>query len=181
MDDGVGGTNNQIFKLTVNAKPKLNTVTGPIPFFEFGQGSNTINLAQYFTDPDGDALTYTVVRANGQATGAWLSINAAGVLSIVTTISNVGLNHLTCKATDPKSAYFSQDFDILINSPPQINNVISQMYATQNQMFAYTLPTTLFKDVDLNPILVSVYLNPMLSLPSWLNYDQTLQLLYGTP
>lgn len=55
------------------------------------------------------------------------------------------------------------------------------MYATQNQMFAYTLPTTLFNDVDNNPIVVSVYLNPNLALPAWLSYDSTLQLLYGTP
>lgn len=71
-----------------------------------------------FTDPDGDALTYTATQANGSALPGWLTFDAASrTFSGTPGESDVGTVSVRVTASDG-SLSSSDDFTITVNSAP---------------------------------------------------------------
>jgi len=64
-----------------------------------GQSYNFAFAANTFTDPDGDALTYTATKADGTALPAWLSFNSATRTLSGTPTSNSDIGNLNLKVT----------------------------------------------------------------------------------
>ena len=86
---------------------------GTIPGFTLtvGGGSGTINLGNYFSDPEGEALTYASVSSNTSI--ATVSISSA---SLTITAKGVGTATITVVATDPGNLSAEQEFSVTVNS-----------------------------------------------------------------
>lgn len=78
-------------------------------------GTATVNLSPYFTDADGDALTYTAQSSDP-------AVATASVLGSVATVTAVapGTAAVTITATDPGGASATQRFDVTVaNRAPE--------------------------------------------------------------
>ncbi len=114
--DPDGETAMQSFPVTVpNRGPEA---VGTIPAQMLTEGATkSLVLSSYFTDPDGDALTYTATNANpavavGTVSGSVLAIRATGV----------GFSVITITATDPGGLTATQLVTVEVvsrNSAPQ--------------------------------------------------------------
>ena len=103
------------FTLTVesgNQAPVLDTAIGDRTATE-GVATN-IDVSGSFSDPDGDALTFT-------ATGlpASLSLSTAGVLSGTPVAGDVGTISVTVTAADPSGATAMDTFSLTVNAAPE--------------------------------------------------------------
>jgi hypothetical protein len=58
---------------------------------------------------------------------------------------------------------------------------MNTLYATQNIQFSYVISSSLFIDSDNQALTLSVYQNPLTSLPSWLTFNSATNILYGIP
>ncbi|MDY8108968.1 carbohydrate-binding protein [Fulvimarina sp. 2208YS6-2-32] len=114
-DDGIASTSTS-FVLTVNNvndAPVAEDAAFEPYFFEAGTEISGIDLGEFesfFSDPDGDALTYT---AEGLPEG--LSLNEEGV--IVGTPTQGGEFAVTIRATDPEDLSATISIDLLIEGP----------------------------------------------------------------
>ncbi len=114
-NDGNGGTVSTTFSVTVNA-----TATNGIPSvanaivdqnLTEGFGSTQINIADVFTDPDGDALTYSVT--SGDETVVTVSLN--GTMLTITEVG-IGTSNITVIADDGNGGSVVENFDVTVSS-----------------------------------------------------------------
>jgi len=86
------------------------TPTSTIPAQELAAGDTlTVDAAAYFTDPDGDALTFSVETSDAGVASASLS-------GTVVTVAGVapGEARVTIRARDPRALQARLDFDVLV-------------------------------------------------------------------
>ena len=76
---------------------------------------------EYFTDPDGDVLTYHATLADGSPLPDWLKFDAA-TLTLHGTASQLETLHLSITATDPVGAHVS--LPLTLNVKPQDRTVM---------------------------------------------------------
>ncbi len=107
-NDGNGATVSDVFSVTVNAAP---VVSNAIPDQELikGFGASTLNLANVFSDPNGDALTLTVAVANPDVIKASISGT-----TLTFTETGVGKTTITVTANDGKGGTVADDFSVLL-------------------------------------------------------------------
>ena len=110
----------QRFTVTVNApdpqptnKPPTVRTISPVSLQDDGQ--KMIRLSDYFTDPEGDALTYTAsssmeLYATAAVEGAMLTITAVAA----------GTAEITVSASDGTNDAVSQTFDVTVTTPPVV-------------------------------------------------------------
>lgn len=55
------------------------------------------------------------------------------------------------------------------------------LYAIENIPFAVQLPSGLFLDPDMNPLVITALVSPNSPLPNWLAFDTSTNILSGTP
>ena len=140
--DGESAT--QSFQVTMPNRPP--GAVGTIP----GQtliegGTTTLVLQPYFTDPDGDALTYTATSANpavalGTVSGSVLTIRATGT----------GFTVITITAIDPGGLTATQIATVVVsarNSAPQPQGSIPAQSVTAGRSATVNL-TSYFTDPD---------------------------------
>ena len=140
--DGESAT--QRFQVTVPNRPP--EALGTIP----GQtliegGTKTLVLQPYFTDPDGDALTYTATSANpavavGTVSGGLLTIRATGT----------GFSAITITARDPGGLTAIQIATVVVsarNRAPQPQGSIPAQSVTAGRSATVNL-TSYFTDPD---------------------------------
>ena len=100
------------FSLTVTSANKAPTTVGTIPAqtLKVNEADITIDVSSYFSDPDGDTLTYTASSAD--TAKATVSVSSATV-----TISAVaeGTVTITVTATDPDGLNAAQEFSVTVN------------------------------------------------------------------
>ncbi len=99
-----------------------------IPDTEFDEDvNNVLALAKYFTDSDGDTLSYTATLADGTALPSWLTLNAVtGYFSGTPLQADVGTLDITVTATDPSGLSVSDTFTLTIkdvNDAPVITPI----------------------------------------------------------
>lgn len=112
--DPGGGSARQVFEVTVpNRAPET---SGTIAAIELSVGeTETLDVSQYFADPDGDALSYSVASsdttsATGAASGNAVTVTAVGA----------GTATITVTATDPDAARAELSFDVTVpNRAPE--------------------------------------------------------------
>lgn len=110
--DPGGASVSDTYTLTVdsaNQPPVLDTAIGNRTATE-GTATN-INVSGSFSDPDGDALTFTAAGLP-----ASLSLSAAGVLSGTPVTADVGSHTITVTATDPSATTAEDTFTLTVNA-----------------------------------------------------------------
>ncbi|MHA8050258.1 cadherin domain-containing protein, partial [Aquirufa sp. ROCK-SH2] len=90
------------------------SITAGLPF------SYTANAGS-FTDPEGDALTYTATLADGSALPSWLKFNPSN-LNFNGLSKDVGTWNVKVTATDPAGAFVS---DVFVISATANSNIVS--------------------------------------------------------
>ena len=102
----------QAFQVTAaNRAPQL---VDTIPLVELAAGdSATVDLATYFSDPDGDSLSYVAETSDPAVVGVSVSGRALKVRAV-----SAGSADVTVTATDPGGLSAQQAFQVTVSSPP---------------------------------------------------------------
>ncbi len=125
--DPGGLTATQIVTVEVTARNRAPQPQGSIPAQSMRAGeSTTVNLSSYFTDPDGDALTYTASSANaavatGTAVGATLTITGR----------SPGSTTVTVTALDPGDLTATQSVSVTVGTAARPDLLFSGVTPTQ--------------------------------------------------
>ena len=117
--DPGGASAQQNFQVTVpNRAPDA---TGTIPAVELPvDETETVDVSQYFTDPDGDDLSYSAASSDTALATVTVSGNALTVTAIA-----AGTATITVTATDPDAAAAEQSFDVTVpNRAPEPTDTI---------------------------------------------------------
>ena len=117
--DPAGASAQQNFQVTVpNRAPEA---TGTIPAVELAvDETETVDVSQYFTDPDGDELSYSAASSDTALATVTVSGNALTVTAIA-----AGTATITVTATDPDAAAAEQSFDVTVpNRGPELADTI---------------------------------------------------------
>ena len=144
----------------------------------------TLNIGQFFSDPDGDTLTFAAKMADGSSLPAWLSLDgASGIFQVsAPTNDDVGTVTVEVTATDTASHAVSASFDLTvvnINDPPQIVEPIPDQVASEGSAFQLDL-RDFFDDPDADDTLTfTVTPADGSALPAWLTLSAGQ--LTGTP
>ncbi len=125
-----GGTKNAPAVSGANQPPVVaNTISAQT--LTVGGSSFTLNLnaaPAIFSDPDGDALTYT---ANSSATGVATATISGSTLTVAPVAG--GTATITITANDGKGGTVSTTFTVTVNRPPVVFNAISDQSLTVGQ------------------------------------------------
>ena len=96
------------------------TPTSTIPPQELAAGDTlTLDASAYFTDPDGDALTFSVETSNAGVASASLSGTTATVVGVAP-----GEARVTMRARDPRALQARLDFTVLVPEPVTADHVV---------------------------------------------------------
>ena len=161
VSDGQGHTDDQSVTIAVTAPAPVNQ---PPELASIGDKSieagQTLSFALSATDPDGDALTYSV---SGNPTGSSLSGNT---FSWQPTASQVGSHTLTFQVSDGQGHMDSQSITIEVTEPPPVNQppvlaTVGDKSIEAGQTLSFALSAT---DPDGDALTYSVSDNPQDSL-----------------
>ncbi len=150
------------------------------------QAFNLVLPESLFSDPDGDALTFSVRLENGSQLPSWLAYDPA-TRTLTGTPGNDDVGNLSIKviATDTGGLSTYQVFGIDIanvNDAPEVMASLADQEATEGDLFSFTLPAVSFRDIDKDDVLTySATLANGLALPSWLSFNAATGVLNGTP
>ncbi|MED3575062.1 Ig-like domain-containing protein [Cytobacillus praedii] len=113
-DDGKGGQVSQSFTLTVtNRNPVFSQIENQSTVL--GQDKN-VNLSSYFSDPDGDALTFSATSSNNGVGTPSISGN-----TLTLTPKGLGSSTINVTASDGKGGKMNQSFTFtVLNQAPNI-------------------------------------------------------------
>ena len=106
------------FSLTVNPQNSAPTTSGTIPDETLVTDGNTsqntrdLDVSSYFSDPDGDILTYTA--SSSDTAKATVSVSSA---TVTLTAVAAGTATITVTATDPGGLTATHTFSLTVNSP----------------------------------------------------------------
>ena len=116
-----------------------------IPDQSVVQGTSiTLDVSSYFTDPDGDALTFTATSTNG-------GIATVGVHESVLTIfgAAAGTATITVTATDPDQAIVTDEFVVTVgNRAPEVSDSIADQHIATPPGFKILDVSGNFSDPD---------------------------------
>ena len=153
--DGAFAT--QTFTMTVNPANRAPVASKTIPdqtikrVYAPNSSSAVIALADYFSDPDGDALTYTAPTSdtNGVATlNFWTGPSKLSIWPLLAdNTDQSGTGSITVTATDPDNASVSQTFSVTTSIPPHTVGTIADQYLS-GEPNTLTDISTYFADND---------------------------------
>ena len=128
VTDGKGGVGTQGYAISVSGASNRAPVFNSTPVTSVTAGSAYAYTARA-TDPDGDAVTYSLASA---PTG--MTINAqSGIVAWVPALQQGGMHVVAIRATDTKGASSTQSFSVYVqlpaNNPPQITSKPTMRWA----------------------------------------------------
>ncbi|WP_419163370.1 Ig-like domain-containing protein [Candidatus Palauibacter sp.] len=132
----------QVFNVTVPNRPP--TATDAIPDVALTMREiATVDLSLYFTDADGDTLTYSAVTSNpGTA-----EVSVAGAVLTIDAVAQ-GTATITATATDPHGLAARQVFNVTVpNRPPTATDAIPDVALTTRDVATVDL-SLYFTDAD---------------------------------
>ena len=89
----------------------------------------SVDAAPYFTDPDGDALTYGAASSN---TGVATATRSGSTVTVAAT--GAGDATITVTATDPGGLAATHRFDVAVRAPPESDLVVRQPAANPDAL-----------------------------------------------
>ena len=126
--DPGGLTATQNVAVTVQRPNAAPTVSGAIPSQEIEAGEEvSVNLADYFSDPDGDALTFSASSSN---TGVATTQVAGSIMTIAGAAP--GNATVTAMATDPGDLSASQTVMVTVAEPSMDREILRTLYINTN-------------------------------------------------
>lgn len=114
---------NHDFTVTVNRNPVASDVPEQVATLD--AEASTLDLSAYFTDPDGDALSYKVVSSDENVIAASIS----GKLLQMEAIA-LGQTKVTVTAEDGKGGTVTKDIVVRVNRSPQTLNPLPDRKAS---------------------------------------------------
>jgi len=133
-----------------------------------------------FSDPDGDALSYSATLADSSPLPAWLNFNGPTRTFSGTTPNTTATLTVTVTAADTYSATATGNFSFTVQGgPPQFHGPLPNHLVKVGVPFSYTLPEGTFTDPDGDPLSYTVAFPK--TVPDWLNWDSTTLTFDGTP
>ena len=134
----------------------------------------------------GDALTYSLRRADGSALPDWIRFDAATHSVLATPIyRDIGAIELRVTATDRGGLSASDTFTVTIadlNDAPMLVQPLAHVRVAPGSALSYQVGGSAFSDVDAGDELAySAMLADGLPLPAWLGFDAASRTLAGTP
>lgn len=139
------------------------------------------NLANAFSDVDGDALVVSVVKKP-----TWMNFNAtASLLSGTPAKTDIlAAQDVVLKATDAGGKSVEAGFVLRVdpapNRAPKVKFALSAAQTFETAQFKLTLPGNAFEDADEDDVLtLSVDRATEAGLPTWLSFDPVTRLLSG--
>ena len=121
--DPDGATATQSISVTVEAANQAPVAVGSLGELSFEQGGEvTVFVAEYFSDPDGDALTYTATSSDTTV----VTVTASEATVVVVGVA-AGSATVTVTASDPGGLSATQDMAVMIlpgNQAPQLGDSI---------------------------------------------------------
>ncbi|MBA4710719.1 putative Ig domain-containing protein [Aquitalea aquatica] len=141
----------------------------------------SVSLANAFTDPQSQALTYKVTQSNGQALPSWMTFNAqTNTLSGTTPVSSSS-TQLLVTVTDTAGLSASETFSITDTAlAPILAKATAGQLVTPGRSFSFALPAGTFTDPQGETLSYSAKLASGAALPSWLSFNAQTQTFSGT-
>ncbi len=173
--DGSSGSVSDAFTVTVNAVNDAPRLINPIADVFFNTGSPfTLALSTNFSDPEGDAITYTANLADGSALPSWLSFDAdVPSFSGVPFSSDVGALEIVLAARDAALTSTETFTLTVINSTTGPGGIGStdgrsnlDLWFDANAGITGTAPITSVTDQSGNGITLTVNGDPALNASS---------------
>ncbi|MBD1936287.1 putative Ig domain-containing protein [Microcoleus sp. FACHB-68] len=183
--DGNGGSVTDTFTLAINNNPPI--VATPIVDQNTDEDSvfNFTFAANTFTDPDGDALTYSATVAGGGALPAWLTFDAATrTFSGTPANGDVGTLSINVLASDGNGGSVTDTFILEIdnvNDDPIVTTPIVDLNTPEDSVFNFTFVETTFNDIDGDALTYSATQTGGAALPAWLTFNPATRTFSGTP
>jgi ELWxxDGT repeat protein len=138
-------------------------------------------VADAFSDPDTDAVTYTATLADGSALPAWLSFNASTRTFSGTVPQAITGFDIKVTASDGLASG-SDTFTLAIpNQAPVVANLIPDQAIHNDRPFSYQVPANAFSDPDSDSLTYSATLSDGSALPAWLSFNAATRTFTGTP
>ena len=140
--DGNGGSVSDTFDIVVSAANNPPTVATAIQNQTATAGTEfryTVSSSA-FTDADGDALTYTAAKGDGNALPGWLSFATSSRAFSGTPLS-ADTVAVKVTASDSSGGSVSDTFNIVVsaaNNPPTVATAIQNQTATAGTEFRFT-------------------------------------------
>ena len=148
--DGLSAS--QSFTVTVPNRPPAATDTIPSRTI-YKSEADTLDLADHFSDPDGDALTWAAAVSNGDVVA--LEVSSTDGTLILTPLAE-GETVVTVTATDPEGLTASQSFTVTVpNRPPVATDPIPAQTLYKRQTAPLDL-TRHFNDPDGDALQVEI-------------------------
>ncbi len=145
-DEGLFAT--QSFLVTVPNQPPVVTDTIPERTL-FRNEADTLALARYFSDPDGDPLTWDAEASDGRVVA--LEFPGSEGTLVVTALAQ-GETVVTVTATDPEGLAAAQRFAVTVpNRAPVVTDTLPARTIFRNEADTVAL-TTYFSDPDDDPL-----------------------------
>ena len=114
----------------------------------------SLDLNNFFSDPDGENLVFEVTPVGGGTLPSWLSVNGSGVLSGTPTNDDVGTINLQATAVDPQTFSVSDTFSITVNNVNDAPTIAPQSFEVPaNVQNGDVIGTIQANDVDAGDML----------------------------
>ncbi len=138
-----------------------------------------------FRDIDGDDLTYSATLDDDNSLPDWLTFDPNTLsFSGTPTTENVGELKIKVEATDASEGKVSDTFNLKVissNSAPIIANSLADVSTDEDEFFSWQIAPNAFSDPDYDSLSYSASLENGNLLPSWLQFNPTTLLFFGTP
>jgi hypothetical protein len=174
----------QSLSVTVNAAPLLPPVLGtktPNQTWYQAAKVSLILPAALFTDPQHEALVYSVAGANGAALPSWLAFNAATRVLSGTVPAGMENFSVVVTATDTSNLSASETFTVNVPAAAPVLAVRepAQTWA-EGATISCQLPQGSFTDPQGQNLTVTATLSNGAALPSWLSFSAGTMTFSGT-
>jgi hypothetical protein len=171
----------QVVQAPIISAPQLNSQTPNQNWFQGASVSFTLPT-NTFVDPQGQALTYAVRQANGQALPSWLTFDGASETFSGTVPVGATALSLLVSATDQSGLSASETFQVAVPaaSPPILANPTSPQAWRAGRQFSLTLPTNTFVDPQNENLSYTATQFNGLPLPRWLSFNPSTKTFSGT-
>jgi hypothetical protein len=142
--------------------------------------SFSLNVTGNFSDPNGDALTYTATQANGSALPSWLHFTN-GIFSGTPGAGDIASLQVKVTASDPSKLTVTDTFALTVGSAqqaPVVASLIADQQDTVGKSFSLNVAGN-FSDPNGDALTYTATQASGSALPSWLHF--TNGTFSGTP